>query len=1108
MARSQIRGGQIKDDSVTGDDVDESTLIITHLEDADNDTKIQVEKTSDEDKIRFDTDGVERMIITETGKVGIGNNITPGYKLDVDGDVKIRGNDIRDSSGDKTITFDGNANVIIPNELEIGVQAAVTGSIYIRNTSSQSGGGSPTATLYLSNQSNPPSGTAGLASSIRDQFVNDADSRFSSGWTISSVTSGGGGQFVQITSTNVGTQFDFSNTNTVNGGGGGGEIFSAVSNSNGSSTFSSLKITVMGGWNTIPNGATLSFDVDADGSGGAETFTITFYDVNTNGTDTNGFSSSATTTTYGSTNYINFDDSTNVTFTEGQNGFGFRSNSGTMQVKDRGGSWADVGTGTATASGNDRSIQFNNNGSLGGGNFFYGSNANVGIGDFSSGNPEKLLHLRGNAGGSGNDAVLRFEDTTHVPTIESFVASGSFGSETELAAGDVVFQLKTYGADDSIGGLSQGYRQWGQMSSIVKSMTSSTDNEGNLQLSISDNGEIEPVVDVHKWGLLIRDQYNNRTDNVLRLLENPAAYINFTNVERSGTPVTGENGFGFAYRQAGLYFKEQNDPDWIRFTDLAGVSDEDQDTYIDPEQSADDDTLRFFAANEEEMTITSSGVQVVDKLGIGTSPLVTLDVKSNAGGTIARISNTQVSGPTLRLERDSEADNQNDVDDGEGIGTLEWVAGGDTWSQPTAKILVEASQNWSLAGMDYGSRMEFFTTKEQSDQQTQRMILNDNVQVKDDLYIDNDLFVSGSQDIQGSIECSSTIRSGTNYTNAIISNNQMGVSNARYLLSYTETGDDRVTVNSNSQNLDFEVMDDAGNSMIYMDAGESRVNLGCPDGQPFASALDNHMDSATTGVYIEGASSESVCTIANTTRDDAHTSADCLALIGGNGVEVTSTYTAGFFFDNVDTYYGGLPGNGNKFVACFYKQHPTGNDRDASLPSSIQYCGGIMGDASGGIAIDYSFTGTHDVCSEEVVEIGMIIESTGELWLSNGMDTSLPYVQIASSANSKQVFGVVAKNEITSGRRLFVGDKHPMVVNSLGEGKVWITNLIGSPSNGDYITSSPISGYGQLQSDDILHSYTVAKLTEAIDWSSVNETIDHEGVQYKKYLAGCTYHCG
>ena len=209
-----------------------------------------------------------------------------------------------------------------------------------------------------------------------------------------------------------------------------------------------------------------------------------------------------------------------------------------------------------------------------------------------------------------------------------------------------------------------------------------------------------------------------------------------------------------------------------------------------------------------------------------------------------------------------------------------------------------------------------------------------------------------------------------------------------------------------------------------------------------------------------------------------------------------------------DRYYGGLPDGDNKFVACFYKQHPTGNDRDASLPSSIQYCGGIKGDGTGGIAIDYSFTGTHDVCSLEEIALGMIVESTGEMWLSQGMDTSLPYVQKPSVGKSKTVFGVVSNTEITSGRKLFVGTKHGLVVNSVGEGKLWITNLVGEPTNGDYITSSPISGHGQLQDDDILHSYTVAKLTEAIDWSKVTDIIEHEGVEYKKYLAGCTYHCG
>ena len=56
-------------EAVTATNTDISTA--TQLSDADGDTKVQVEESSDEDKIRFDTAGSERVIITNAGKVGI-----------------------------------------------------------------------------------------------------------------------------------------------------------------------------------------------------------------------------------------------------------------------------------------------------------------------------------------------------------------------------------------------------------------------------------------------------------------------------------------------------------------------------------------------------------------------------------------------------------------------------------------------------------------------------------------------------------------------------------------------------------------------------------------------------------------------------------------------------------------------------------------------------------------------------------------------------------------------------------------------------------------------------------------------------------------------------
>jgi len=59
----------------------------------------------------------ERMRITHDGKVGIG--VEPGYALDVSGDVRIRGNDIRDNSGNVFISGDGSANTVVANDLTV-----------------------------------------------------------------------------------------------------------------------------------------------------------------------------------------------------------------------------------------------------------------------------------------------------------------------------------------------------------------------------------------------------------------------------------------------------------------------------------------------------------------------------------------------------------------------------------------------------------------------------------------------------------------------------------------------------------------------------------------------------------------------------------------------------------------------------------------------------------------------------------------------------------------------------------------------------------------------------------------------------------------------------
>ena len=63
-------------------------------DDAQRDTKIDL----GEDYIGLETSGAVRMVISGSdGKVGIGT-ASPNYKLDIQGDIRVRGNDIRDNS--------------------------------------------------------------------------------------------------------------------------------------------------------------------------------------------------------------------------------------------------------------------------------------------------------------------------------------------------------------------------------------------------------------------------------------------------------------------------------------------------------------------------------------------------------------------------------------------------------------------------------------------------------------------------------------------------------------------------------------------------------------------------------------------------------------------------------------------------------------------------------------------------------------------------------------------------------------------------------------------------------------------------------------------------
>ena len=116
------------------------------------------------------------------------------------------------------------------------------------------------------------------------------------------------------------------------------------------------------------------------------------------------------------------------------------------------------------------------------------------------------------------------------------------------------------------------------------------------------------------------------------------------------------------------------------------------------------------------------------------------------------------------------------------------------------------------------------------------------------------------------------------------------------------------------------------------------------------------------------------------------------------------------------------------------------------------------------------------------------------------INESLPLVSISNVEKDKACFGVISGTEDPEARKyeqgMYVtvcqkqdGDTRAFI-NSVGEGAIWVTNINGSLESGDYITTSNVAGYGQKQDDDILHNYTVAKITMDCDFNPVTQPVE------------------
>jgi len=143
------------------------------------------------------------------------------------------------------------------------------------------------------------------------------------------------------------------------------------------------------------------------------------------------------------------------------------------------------------------------------------------------------------------------------------------------------------------------------------------------------------------------------------------------------------------------------------------------------------------------------------------------------------------------------------------------------------------------------------------------------------------------------------------------------------------------------------------------------------------------------------------------------------------------------------------------------------------IPSSIESCIGLI----------VSANNNENIKVQGGVERGLNAIEINE---------TLPLLSITNTVRDKSVFGVISGSEDPDSRVNKVGrvsnyyDKESgddrVIINSLGEGALWITNANGPLESGDYITSSHIPGYGMKQDSEFLANYTVAKITMNCDF--------------------------
>jgi hypothetical protein len=250
---------------------------------------------------------------------------------------------------------------------------------------------------------------------------------------------------------------------------------------------------------------------------------------------------------------------------------------------------------------------------------------------------------------------------------------------------------------------------------------------------------------------------------------------------------------------------------------------------------------------------------------------------------------------------------------------------------------------------------------------------------------------------------------------------------------------------------------------------------------------------------------------------------NCYVFRNNGGTDIIGINDNGntFFVGEISAKFTTISGSYRDLLGCYVENSSPGNSGNYTA-----------------YLIQGTFTGIHRVFTEDPLFIkeepqkfkddyeGRIVISNGKIATDTNEDKdlweikyekdgitiedALPMIELSRKKKDKRVFGVIGASKRQTNR------PERIIINSVGEGAIWICNSNGNIENGDFIQSSAYLGYGERQDDDLFHNYTVGKITIDCDFILDSplyqckeiDDLDENGNKLRVAFVSCVYHCG